>query len=69
MPKLALLTAQAVRGVVMYDPAILAIGLDFLQRSNFPFGRLTPEPYRLTDVNAAYAAADAGTVPRGALVP
>jgi threonine dehydrogenase-like Zn-dependent dehydrogenase len=60
---------KSIRGVMMYDPVTLAIGLKFLQRTTFPFGRLMPEPYRLADVNAAYASADAGSVPRGALIP
>ncbi|WP_156688898.1 zinc-binding dehydrogenase [Mycobacterium sp. Marseille-P9652] len=60
---------KSIRGVMMYDPVTLAVGLKFLQHSRFPFGRLMPEPYRLADVNAAYASADAGSVPRGALVP
>lgn len=60
---------KSIRGVMMYDPVTLAVGLSFLQRTNFPFGRLMPEPFRLADVNAAYASADDGSVPRGALVP
>ena len=28
-----------------------------------------PKPFRLADVNAAFESADAGLVPRGALVP
>jgi hypothetical protein len=54
---------------MMYDPVTLAIGLTFLRRTNFPFGRLMPKPFHLADVNTAYASADAGSVPRGALVP
>ena len=60
---------KSVRGVMLYDPVTLAIGLSFLQHTNFPFGRLMPKPFHLTDVNAAFASADAGLVPRGALVP
>jgi threonine dehydrogenase-like Zn-dependent dehydrogenase len=60
---------KSVRGVMMYDPVTLAIGLTFLRRTNFPFGRLMPKPFHLADVNTAYASADAGSVPRGALVP
>ena len=30
---------------------------------------LMPKPFHLADVNAAFASADAGLVPRGALVP
>jgi hypothetical protein len=40
-----------------------------LQHTNFPFSRLMPKPFHLDDVNAAFASADAGLVPRGALVP
>lgn len=59
---------KAVRGVMLYAPVTLAIGLAFLQRTRFPFDRLMPTPFRLGDVNAAFAAAGAGLVPRGALV-
>jgi len=47
----------------------IAIGLSFLQHTSFPFGRLMAEPFHLADVNDAFASADAGLVPRGALVP
>ncbi|WP_102419836.1 zinc-binding dehydrogenase [Mycobacterium sp. 4858] len=60
---------KSVRGVMFYEPVTLAIGLNFLQHTRFPFDRLMPEPFHLTDVNAAFASADAGLVPRGALVP
>ncbi len=60
---------KSIRGVMLYDPVTLAIGLSFLQHTSFPFGRLMPTPFHLADVNAAFAAADAGSVPRGALVP
>ncbi|SON58643.1 5-exo-hydroxycamphor dehydrogenase [Mycobacterium simulans] len=60
---------KSIRGVMLYDPVTLAIGLSFLQRTSFPFTRLMPKPFHLTDVNAAFASADAGLVPRGALVP
>ena len=59
---------KSVRGVMLYDPRTLAIGLSFLQRTSFPFGRLMPEPFHITDINAAYESAVAGSVPRGALV-
>lgn len=36
---------------------------------SFPFSRLMPEPFHLADVNAAFASAAPGAVPRGALVP
>lgn len=45
-----------------------ARGRSFLQHTSFPFG-LMPEPFHLADINAAFASADAGMVPRGALVP
>ena len=60
---------KSVRGVMLYDPVTLAIGLSFLQHTSFPFNRLMPKPFHLTDVNAAFASAGAGLVPRGALVP
>ncbi len=60
---------KSVRGVMLYDPVTLAVGLSFLQHTDFPFGRLMPKPFRLADVNDAFASADAGLVPRGALVP
>ncbi|MGD1170505.1 hypothetical protein ACKUVQ_25105 [Mycobacterium seoulense] len=60
---------KSVRGVVLYDPVTLAVGLSFLQHTSFPFDRLMPVPFHLADVNAAFASADAGLVPRGALVP
>ncbi|WP_406814514.1 zinc-binding dehydrogenase [Mycobacterium sp. M23085] len=60
---------KSVRGVMLYDPVALATGLSFLQRTSFPFERLMPKPFRLADVNAAFASADAGLVPRGALIP
>ena len=60
---------KSVRGVMLYDPVTLAIGLSFLQHTSFPFSRLMPKPFHLADVNAAFASADAGLVPRGALVP
>ncbi|WP_407688929.1 alcohol dehydrogenase catalytic domain-containing protein [Mycobacterium sp. HUMS_1102779] len=60
---------KSVRGVMFYDPVTLAIGLSFLQHNSFPFRRLLPRPFRLADINAAYAAADTGSMPRGALVP
>lgn len=60
---------KSVRGVMLYDPVTLAIGLSFLQHTSFPFGRLMPKPFHLADVNQAFASADAGLVPRGALVP
>jgi len=55
--------------VMLYDPRTLSVGLSFLQRTNFPFARLMPEPFHVEDVNAAYESAIAGSVPRGALVP
>ena len=60
---------KSIRGVMLYDPVTLAIGLSFLQHTSFPFDRLMPKPFHLADVNAAFASADAGLVPRGALVP
>ncbi|BBY38628.1 zinc-binding alcohol dehydrogenase [Mycobacterium mantenii] len=60
---------KSVRGVMLYDPVTLATGLSFLQHTSFPFERLMPKPFRLTDVNEAFASADAGLVPRGALIP
>jgi threonine dehydrogenase-like Zn-dependent dehydrogenase len=60
---------KSVRGVMLYDPVTLAIGLSFLQRTSFPFSRLMPKPFHLADVNAAFESANAGQVPRGALVP
>ncbi|MEE6137457.1 zinc-binding dehydrogenase [Mycobacterium sp. 050128] len=60
---------KSIRGVMLYDPVTLAIGLSFLQHSSFPFGRLMPDPFHLSDINDAFASADAGLVPRGALVP
>ena len=60
---------KSVRGVMLYDPVTLAIGLSFLQHTSFPFSRLMPKPFHLTDVNAAFDSANAGLVPRGALVP
>ncbi|HTQ17407.1 zinc-binding dehydrogenase, partial [Mycobacterium sp.] len=60
---------KSIRGVSFYDPVTLAIGLSFLQHTSFPFGRLMPKPFHLADVNDAFASADAGLVPRGALVP
>ncbi len=60
---------KTVRGVMLYDPVTLAVGLSFLENTAFPFSRLMPKPFHLTDVNAAYDAASAGSVPRAALVP
>jgi threonine dehydrogenase-like Zn-dependent dehydrogenase len=60
---------KSVRAVMLYDPVTLATGLTFLQHTSFPFDRLMPEPFHLSDVNAAFASADAGLVPRGALIP
>ncbi|MBV8927937.1 MAG: L-threonine 3-dehydrogenase, partial [Mycobacteriaceae bacterium] len=60
---------KTVRGVMLYDPVTLGTGLGFLQRTSFPFSRLMPEPFHLADINAAYESANAGAVPRGALVP
>jgi threonine dehydrogenase-like Zn-dependent dehydrogenase len=60
---------KSVRGVMLYDPRTLAIGLSFLQRTDFPFARLMPEPFHIADANAAYESALAGAVPRGALIP
>jgi threonine dehydrogenase-like Zn-dependent dehydrogenase len=60
---------KTMRGVMLYDPITLAIGLSFLQNTSFPFGRLMPNPFHLADVNAAFQAADVGSVPRAALVP
>jgi len=60
---------KSVRGVMMYNPVTLAIGLSFQQSTGFPFSRLMPEPFHLADINQAYASASAGSVPRGALVP
>ena len=60
---------KSVRGALLYDPVTLAIGLSFLQHTNFPFGGLMPKPFRLADVNAAFASADTGLLPRGAQVP
>ena len=60
---------KTVRGVMLYDPITLAIGLSFLQKTSFPFNRLMPKPFHLADVNAAFEAANAGSVPRAALVP
>jgi Zn-dependent alcohol dehydrogenase len=60
---------KSVRGAMFYDPVTLAIGLSFLQHTSFPFDRLMPKPFHLSDVNAAFASADAGLVPRGALIP
>ncbi|OBK45868.1 hypothetical protein [Mycobacterium sp. 1081908.1] len=72
MPKLAVLTAPG--GAVelaefpLTAPAPGTVALK-LRHTNFPFGRLMPKPFRPHDVNEAFAAADAGLVPRGALVP
>jgi threonine dehydrogenase-like Zn-dependent dehydrogenase len=60
---------KSVRGVMLYDPVTLATGLSVLQHTSFPFERLMPKPFHLADVNAAFASADAGLVPRGALIP
>ncbi len=60
---------KSVGGVMFYDPVTPATGLSFLQHTGFPFHRLLPRPLHLADINAALAAADAGSVPRGALVP
>ena len=60
---------KSVRGVMLYDPVTLAIGLTFLQHTGFPFERLMPKPFHLAHVNDAFASADAGPVPRGGLVP
>jgi threonine dehydrogenase-like Zn-dependent dehydrogenase len=60
---------KSIRGVMLYDPVTLATGLSFLQHTGFPFDRLMPKPFHLADVNAAFASADAGLVPRGALIP
>ena len=60
---------KSVRGVMLYDPVTLVTGLSFLQHTSFPFERLMPTPFHLADVNAAFASADAGLVPRGALIP
>jgi threonine dehydrogenase-like Zn-dependent dehydrogenase len=60
---------KSIRGVMLYEPVTLAIGMSFLERTNFPFDKLLPEPYRLADVNTAFASAGSGAVPRGALVP
>ncbi len=60
---------KSVRGVMLYEPITLAIGLSFLQHTSFPFHRLMPEPFHLADVNEAFESAGAGLVPRGALVP
>lgn len=60
---------KSIRGVMLYDPATLAVGLSFLQNTKFPFSRLMPKPFHLADVNAAFASAESGLVPRGALVP
>ncbi|WP_297592316.1 hypothetical protein [Mycobacterium sp.] len=53
MPRLALLTAHG----------------GTIELAEFPFERLMPEPFHLADVNAAFASAGAGLVPRGALIP
>ena len=60
---------KTVRGIMLYDPNTLAIGLSFLQNTTFPFSRLMPKPFHLVDVNGANEAANAGSVPRAALVP
>jgi len=60
---------KSIRGVMLYQPVTLAIGLSLLQHTSFPFSRLMPKPFHLADVNAAFASAEAGLVPRGALVP
>jgi Zn-dependent alcohol dehydrogenase len=60
---------KSIRGVMLYDPVTLPIGLSFLQHTSFPFDRLMPKPFHLADVNEAFASANAGSVPRGALVP
>jgi threonine dehydrogenase-like Zn-dependent dehydrogenase len=60
---------KSIRGVMLYDPVTLAVGLSFLQHTRFPFHRLMPKPFHLADVNDAFASAGAGLVPRGALVP
>ncbi|OBF20820.1 L-threonine 3-dehydrogenase [Mycobacterium kubicae] len=68
-PSILVYGNKSVRGVMLYDPVTLAIGLKFLQHTKFPFHRLMPEPFHLADVNDAFASAGAGLVPRGALVP
>lgn len=60
---------KSVRGVMLYDPVTLAVGLSSLQHTSFPLDRLMPDPFHLADVDAPFASADAGLVPRGALVP
>jgi len=54
------------------DPSALVYGnksIRGVMLTRFPFNRLMPKPFHLADVNDAFAAADAGLVPRGALVP
>jgi threonine dehydrogenase-like Zn-dependent dehydrogenase len=60
---------KSVRGVMLYDPRTLAVGLAFLRNTSFPFERLMPEPFHLADIGAAFESAIAGEVPRGALIP
>jgi threonine dehydrogenase-like Zn-dependent dehydrogenase len=60
---------KTVRGVMLYEPVTLAIGLSFLQNTSFPFNRLMPKPFHLADIKEAFELAGAGLVPRGALVP
>jgi threonine dehydrogenase-like Zn-dependent dehydrogenase len=58
-----------VRGVMLYDPRTLAVGLEFLQNAAYPFERLMPDPFPLHEIDAAFESAISGAVPRGALVP
>lgn len=62
---------KSIRGVMLYDPRTLAVGLSFLQNNQerFPFDRLMPKAFALADINDAFQAAMDGTVPRAALVP
>ena len=60
---------KSVRGVMLYNPGTLVVGLSFLQHTNYPFAQLMPKPFQLADVNEAYQSANDGSVPRGALVP
>lgn len=62
---------KSIRGVMLYDPRTLAVGLSFLQKAQelFPFDRLMPEPRSLQDINTAFEEALNGSVPRAAIVP
>lgn len=61
--------AQAIRGVIVYEPWVLPRALDFLvrRRDNYPFRKIVSNVFPFGEINRAFAVADGGHAVRVSL--